>query len=58
MGLAFEMVRVALKLEDRPDINVAMVASKIIAVAEGGELDPHRLCERVLADLGPYSPRE
>jgi hypothetical protein len=58
MGLAFEMARVALKLEDRPDINVAMVATKIIALAESGELDPHRLCKRVLAELGPCSPRE
>jgi hypothetical protein len=58
MGVAFEMTRTALRLEDRADPIVALLAYKIIELAKGGELNPDRLCERTLADLAtPQRPR-
>jgi hypothetical protein len=56
MGVAFEMARAALRLEDRGDPIVAKVADKIIALAKGGELNPDLLCERALADLAKEQP--
>jgi hypothetical protein len=48
MGLAFEMVRAALRLADVSDPVVKIVAEKIIELAQAGECDPNRLCERTL----------
>ena len=50
MGIAFEMTRAALRLTDRADPVLAMVAKKIIELAKAGEHN-HLLCERVLNDL-------
>jgi hypothetical protein len=51
MGLAFEITRAALRLTDRDDPVLAMVAKKIIELAKAGEHNPDLLCERVLNDL-------
>jgi hypothetical protein len=58
LGLAFEMTRGALKLEDRNGPIVAIIAKKIIELAKCGERDANSLCERTLADLkkGPEPP--
>jgi hypothetical protein len=54
MGVAFEMARAALRLEDRADPVIAILAHKIIEIAKGGERNPDLLCERALNDLrGP-----
>jgi hypothetical protein len=45
MGVAFEMARAALRLADRDDRVIALIAERIIALAEAGERDPERLCE-------------
>jgi hypothetical protein len=45
MGIAFEMPRAALRLADRDDRVIALIAERIIALAEAGERDPERLCE-------------
>jgi hypothetical protein len=51
MGIAFEMTRAALRLTDRDDLALAMVAKRIIELAKAGEPNPDLLCERVLNDL-------
>jgi len=51
MGVAFEMVRVALRLNDRNDLPVEIIANRIIELAKEGERDPDLLCERALRDL-------
>ena len=40
MGVAFEAARVALKLSDRDDPAVAILAERIIAIAKEGERNP------------------
>jgi hypothetical protein len=56
MGVAFEMARAALRLEDRADPVVAILAHKIIELAKGGEFSPDLLCERALNDLRAPPP--
>jgi hypothetical protein len=51
MGVAFEMVRVALRLNDRNDLPVEIIANRIIELAKEGERNPDLLCERALRDL-------
>jgi hypothetical protein len=51
MGVAFEMTRAALRLSDRDDLVVAMVANRIIELAREGERNPDLLCERASNDL-------
>ena len=48
MGLAFEMVRVALGLADRGDFADEIIAKKVIELAKAGETHPDRLCEQAL----------
>jgi hypothetical protein len=48
MGVAFEMTRAALRLADREDLVVEIIASKIIELAKAGERNPDLLCERAL----------
>ena len=48
MGVAFEAARVALKLSDRDDLAIAILAKRIIAIAKEGERDPERLSEQVI----------
>jgi hypothetical protein len=51
MGVAFEMARSALRLPDRDDAIIALIAEKIIQLAEAGERNPDLLCENALNDL-------
>ena len=48
MGVAFEMTCVALRLADRTDPIVEIVAKEIIELAKDGERDPNRLCDGAL----------
>jgi hypothetical protein len=52
MGLAFETALSGLRLLDRSDPFVGLVASKIIALSKGGENNPDHLCEPALQSLG------
>ena len=56
MGVAFEMVRAALRLNDRNDLAVEVIAKRIIDLAKGGERNPDLLCERALRDLRASPP--
>ena len=48
MGVAFEMTRAALRLVDRDDLAVAIIAKKIIELAKAGERNVEVLCEAAL----------
>lgn len=48
MGLAFESTLAALRLADRSDPIVAIVAKKIIELVKSGETNPELLCEQAL----------
>ena len=48
MGIAFEQTCIALGLIDRGDAANAVVAERIIELAEKGERNPDQLCERAL----------
>jgi hypothetical protein len=52
-GLAFEMTRAALRLDDRSDPIDKIVAERIIKLAQEGERDPNELCERTLSFFRP-----
>jgi hypothetical protein len=56
MGVAFEMTRAALRLVDREDPAVAIIAKKIIELAKAGERNPDLLCERALSELRAPPP--
>ena len=56
MGVAFEMVRAALRLNDRNDLAVEIIAKRIIDFAKEGERNPDLLCERALRDLRASPP--
>ena len=51
MGLAFELTQVTLRLSDRNDPIVQLIAERIIELAKTGERDPERLCDHALASL-------
>jgi hypothetical protein len=51
MGLAFEMSRAALRLADRADPAIEILAKKIIALAKEGIRDPNLMSEWALDDL-------
>jgi hypothetical protein len=57
MGLALEMTRVALRLTDRDDPIVAIVAKRIIELAKAGERSPDLLCDLALNDLREPPPQ-
>ena len=57
MGIALEMARAALRLTDRADPVVAVVAKKIIELAKAGERNPNMLCELTLSELRPPPPQ-
>ena len=50
MGIGFELTLAALRLANKDFAN-EVVARQIIAVAQAGERDPERMCERVLQEL-------
>jgi hypothetical protein len=51
MGVALEMVCVALRIGERDDEVKRTIATKIIDLAKAGERNPDRLCEKVLQDI-------
>ena len=51
LGVAFEMVCIALRIEDSDDFVKQTIASKVINLARAGERNPDLLCERVLKDI-------
>jgi len=51
MGIPFEMARVALEREWGDHVN-AVIATRIIDLAKGGERNPDVLCDRALARRG------
>ena len=51
IGIAFEIARAALRIEDRSDPICALVAGKIIELAKNGERRPDLLSEQALASL-------
>jgi len=51
MGIAFEMAREALQLDDRRNLANEKIAKKIIELAKAGELNPELLCESVLREF-------
>ena len=48
IGVAFQMTRAALRLVDRDDPVVAIIAKKIIELAKAGERNVEVLCEAAL----------
>jgi hypothetical protein len=51
MGVAFEMVRVALGLADQGSVTNEIIAKHIIKLAETGERNPDILCELALKEI-------
>ena len=51
LGVALELVFVALRIEDCADDVKQAIANKIIDLARGGERRPDALCEQVLKDI-------
>ena len=47
-GVAYEMVRAALRLGDRGDFANEIIAKKVIELAKAGEANPDQLCKQVL----------
>jgi hypothetical protein len=52
LGVAFEMVCIALRTGDCDDYVKQAIATKLIALAKAGERNPDILCEEVLKDIG------
>jgi hypothetical protein len=58
MRLAFRKVCDALRISCEPgDLRADLIATKIVDLARAGELNPNRLCYRVLLDLA-QRPKE
>jgi hypothetical protein len=51
VGLAFELVCIALRVGDCDDGVKQAIATKIIDLAKDGERDPNVLCEQALKDI-------
>jgi hypothetical protein len=51
VGLAFELVCIALRVGDCDDGVKQAIATKIIDLAKDGERDPNVLCEQALMDI-------
>lgn len=51
LGLAFEMVCIALRIGDADDRVKQAIATKIIDLAKAGERNPDISCERVLEGI-------
>jgi hypothetical protein len=56
MSIAFEMVRTAVQHSGQFGVRPGEIALTIIDLADAGERDPDRLCERALKKLG-HRPR-
>jgi hypothetical protein len=51
LGVAFEMICIALRTGDCDDYVNQAIATKLIALAKAGERNPDILCEEVLKDI-------
>jgi hypothetical protein len=51
LGVAYEMVCIALRIGDCDDDIKQVIATKIIALAKAGERHPDILCEEILKDI-------
>jgi hypothetical protein len=51
VGVAFEMVCIALRIEGSDDFVKQAIAAKIIELAKAGERNPDVLCEQALKDI-------
>jgi hypothetical protein len=51
LGVAFEMVCIALQIEGSDDFVKQAIATKIINLAKSGERNPDILCEQALKDI-------
>ena len=51
LGVAFELVRIALRTEEGDDFVKQAIAEKIINLAKAGERNPDILCEQALSDI-------
>jgi hypothetical protein len=51
LGIAFEMVCIALRTEGSDDFVKQGIAAKIINLAKSGERNPNLLCEQALKDI-------
>jgi hypothetical protein len=58
LGLAFELVCAALRVENCADDVKQAIADKIIVLAKGGERRPDTLCEQVLKDIRAQPARQ
>jgi hypothetical protein len=56
LGVALELVCIALHTGDCDDHVKQAIADKIIALAKGGERNPDILCERVLEEIRSPPP--
>ena len=57
LGVAFEMVCIALRTQGSDDFVNQAIAAKIISLANGGERNPDLLCEQALQELrGQMAP--
>jgi hypothetical protein len=57
LGLAFEMVCVALRIGDSDDGVKQAIANKIIHLAKTGERNPDTSCEQALKDIRSPPPQ-
>jgi hypothetical protein len=51
LGVAFEITRVALEVDDKNEPARQAIATKLIELATSGERDPNRLAEHVLTSI-------
>ena len=56
MGLAYETALKALRLADRGDLANEVIAGRIVELAQAGERDPERMCDRVWVEFGLPPP--
>ena len=57
LGVAFEMVCIALRIGDSDDGVKQAIANKIIELARAGERNPDLLCEQALKDIRSPPPQ-
>jgi hypothetical protein len=57
LGVAFEMVCIALRIGDSDDGVKQAIATKIIDLAKAGECNPDILCEQALNDIRSPPPQ-
>jgi hypothetical protein len=55
LGVAFEIIRTALQVEDSNEAARRVIAMKLVELAQQGELDADRLAERLLETIDSRS---